>query len=80
MVNSEFEAGTDFLTAAECGKNRTHGLWQERLLSGPRPIIPLLHDIATAICASGFKKLVLFLTAMAAIRICWNMISRDFAN
>ena len=78
MVNEcEFEAGNlIFAPQLNVGKSNEHMGFAGTITFGTQTYYSLLHDIATAICASGFKKLVLF-NSHGGNTDMLNMISRD---
>ena len=78
MVNEcEFEAGNlIFAPQLNVGKSNEHMGFAGTITFGTQTYYSLLHDIATAICACGFKKLVLF-NSHGGNTDMLNMISRD---
>ncbi|WP_455619449.1 creatininase family protein [Eisenbergiella sp.] len=78
MVNEcEFEAGNlIFAPQLNVGKSNEHMGFAGTITFGTQTYYSLLHDIATAISASGFKKLVLF-NSHGGNTDMLNMISRD---
>ena len=78
MVNEcEFEAGNlIFAPQLNVGKSNEHMGFAGTITFGTQTYYSLLHDIAAAISASGFKKLVLF-NSHGGNTDMLNMISRD---
>lgn len=78
MVNEcKFEAGNlIFAPQLNVGKSNEHMGFAGTITFGTQTYYSLLHDIATAISASGFKKLVLF-NSHGGNTDMLNMISRD---
>ena len=78
MVNEcEFEEGNlIFAPQLNVGKSNEHMGFAGTITFGTQTYYSLLHDIAAAISASGFKKLVLF-NSHGGNTDMLNMISRD---